>query len=183
MKYKYMLFGSLITLIVIFVASVMMININVAEKITIKEVDKYSEKITVLKNKIKKMEDGTCKGSLTKMLNRINNTNFQGKVSIEEYYKGYFKDDESFMSIFDNVIKQCEIEYNDELYMDVLNQSIYPDEIKMRYLLSYELTLKDFFSREYINYQTSEKATFITKTLELNILRQLIEEVQNEKDL
>ena len=93
------------------------------------------------------------------------------------------KDDESFMSIFDNVIKQCEIEYNDDLYMDVLNQSIYPDEIKMRYLLSYELTLKDFFSREYINYQTSEKATFITKTLELNILRQLIEEVQDEKDL
>lgn len=182
MKGKYIILGSLITVVLIFILSLIMIPINKKELITIKEVSEYSAKITKLKNSIKEIEDETCNASLMNMLNRINETSFKGEVTIKEYYEAYYKDDLAFMDIYENVIESCNLENNDDIYLKVLEQSVYPDSIKEKYLLSHELILKDYSSRESLIKNNSEKGTFVTKTLELHILYDLINEVNNEED-
>ena len=181
MKYKYMIFGSMLTIILISLLGIIMIPFNKKAVIYVKEVSEYSSKITKLKNNIKDIEDGTCKETLNTMLTRINETNFDTKVTIEEYYNAYYKDGVSFIKLYENVVEQCELKDTDDIYLKVLEQSIFPDSIKEKYLLSHELILKDYSSRDSLSKNNSEKGTFVTKTLEMHILYDLIEEVQNEE--
>lgn len=183
MKYKYLLLGSLITIIIIFIVSIVIIPFNRSEMIYIKNIDSYSKKITILKNEILELEDSSCKSSLNDMLIRINETNFKDKVTIEKYYKAYYKDNVSFINLYENILNECNLENNDDIYMDVLIQMIFPNSIKEKYLLSHELILKDYSSRSALTKSSSETGTYITKTKELNILKDLIEEVNHEEGL
>ena len=183
MKYKYILLGSLITIITLCVISIILVPFNKKEYVYIKSIDSYSKKITILKNELSELEDNSCKDSLNDMLNRINETNFKDKVTIEEYYKAYNKDEITFINLYENIINECKLENNDDIYIDVLTQMIFPNSIKEKYLLSHELILKDYSSRSTLTKSLSETGTYITKTKELNILKDLIEEVNHEEDL
>lgn len=183
MKYRYMVLGSFFTIIIIFIISIIAINFNDQEIIHIKEISNYGKKITSLKNAIEEVEDKSCKKDLEKMADRINKTYFKKDITIEKYYQAYYKNDISFTDLYNNIISSCKIEENDELAQNIIMQSIYPEEIKNKYLLRYELVLKDNISRESLAKPLNEKGTYTTKTLELNILKALIEEVQDEKDL
>lgn len=182
MKYKSFMIGSLVTLIIIFISSIILIPFNKKELIYIKDVNDYSGKITKLKTSIKELEGSTCKKSLMNMLDRINETNFEDKVTIEEYYKSYYKDGIPFMKLYEEIITECKLEEKDEIYLKVLEHSVFPDSIKEKYLLSHELILKDYSSRDSLSKINTEKGTFITKTLELHILYDLINEVTYEED-
>ena len=182
MKIKYILLGSLITLITIFISSLIFIPFNKKELIAVKPLDSYTTKVTTLRNDIDELKESACKTSLNNMLTRINETNFTDSVSLEEYYNSYYKDGIPFIQLFEDIVNECELEETEDIYLEVLKQSLFPDMIKERYLLSHELILKDYSTRKILTKQNTEKGTFITKTLELEILKSLISEVKDEKN-
>ena len=182
MKVKYMLLGSLLTIMLIFISSIVIIPFNKKELISVKPLESYTTKVTKLRNEIDNVKDNKCKTSLTNMLNRINETNFNDPVSLEEYYNAYYKDGIPFIQLFEETVNECALTDVDDIYIEVLKQSVFPDMMKERYLLSHELVLKDNSSRKVLTKQNTEKGTFITKTLELDILKSLISEVKNEKN-
>lgn len=182
MKIKYLLLGSLLTFIIIFISSLIMIPFNKREMIYVKTIESYTTNMTKLRNKIDELEDSECKNSLNRMVTRINETNFKEDVTIKKYYEAYFKDDKTFLSLYDDIVTTCELKDVDYIYVDVLRQSVFPNSIKEKYLLSHELVLKDYSSRESINKESYKTGTYVTKTLELSILNDLIKEVNNEEN-
>lgn len=177
-KYKYAILGSFITLIILIIVSIININFKYNELITIKEVNNFDKKIASLEKDISKVDAGICQDNLYKMLKKIKLTNLSGEVSVKEYYKTYFQD-ETFLEIFDEVKKGCELsdEETDPIYIKALSATLYPNEIKKRFQLAYEISFKDSYNRKLINKSNDETGTFITKTLELQVLKDLISEV------
>lgn len=182
MKFKYMIFGSLLTIIIIISAYIISISFKNLEIITVKEIEDYSKINESLKEKIAKVKNKDCQKSLDEMLKRIDGTYFEDNVTIEKYFKAYFEDDKTIINYFDDVLSSCKLtrEETDYIYVDVLASMNYPNKMKERYELRYEFELPDFNSRKkYITHD--EVGTYTTKTLELKVLKNLIEEVNSWK--
>lgn len=180
MKYKYFFLGSLLTIITIVCTCIISIHFKSMEVINIRPIDGYSKINDSLKEKINKVKNQNCQNSLNKMLERIDHTYFEDDITIEEYYKNYFEDDKTFISYFDEVLNSCNLSRNetDNIYVDALASTNYPNKIKEIYELRYEFILPDINSRK--NYATyDEVGTYTTKTLELKVLKNLIEEVNS----
>lgn len=178
-KYKYAILGSFITLIILIIISIISINFKYNELITIKEVSDFDKKITILEKDISKVDSGICQDKLYKMLKKIRLTNLSGEVSVKEYYKTYFQD-ETFLEIFEEVKNECELDDDetDPVYIRALSATLYPNEIKKRFQLAHEISFKDSYNRKLINKSNDETGTFITKTLELQVLKDLISEAK-----
>lgn len=182
MKYKYMIFGSLLTIIIIILACIISIPFKNSEIINVKTIDDYKRINESLKEKIAKVKNKDCQKRLDRMLKRIDDTYFEDNVPMEKYYKTYFADDKTIINYFDEILNSCELtrEETDYIYVDALASTNYPNKIKERYELRYEFELPDFNSRKnYITYD--EVGTYTTKTLELKVLKNLIEEVDSWK--
>lgn len=180
MKYKYMIFGSLLTIIIIISACIISIPFKEKKIINVKTIDDYSKINKSLKEKIDKVKNKNCQKSLDEMLKRIDDTYFEDNVTIEEYFKTYFENDKTIISYFDDALNACKLtrEETDYIYVDALASTNYPNKIKERFELRYEFNLPDANSRKkYITHD--EVGTYTTKTLELKVLKNLIEEVNS----
>lgn len=180
MKYRYMIFGSLLTIIIIISAFTISIPFKSSKIINVKTIEEYSKINKSMKEKIDKVKNKECQKSLDAMLQRIDDTYFKENVTMEKYYKTYFQDNKTIISYFDEALNVCELtrEKTDYIYVDALSATNFPNKIKEEYELRYEFKLPDFNSNK--NYTTyDEIGTYTTKTLELKVLKNLIEEVNS----
>lgn len=157
-----------------------MINFKGKELIKVKTISNYENISSSLSKKISEVKNEECKNSLNNMLKRIDETYYEENITIEKYYKAYFKDDKTIINYFDDVLNSCKLsrEDTDVIYIDALASTNYPNKIKEKYIFRYELTFSDKGERKKIKYY-DEVGTYTTKSLELKVLKELIEEVNS----
>lgn len=181
MQKKLIILGSLITVIILILLGIISTFYNKSETIYIKDLAFYTKRATLIRDDIEKIKEDTCKNSLSAMMERINETHFTDNISIEKYYKAYYKDNKTFINFYEEAVDQCEIKDNlDELYVLALAASNYPNEIKKRFLLSHEFIIKDYDSRKDLYKSSDETGTYTTKVLELQIINELISKVDKK---
>lgn len=149
------------------------------ETISIKDVNNYSRAITTAKDSLKELKvSEECYQSLNDMINKINDTHFKtGKVNIRDYYIAYYQDEYLFTDHLYNVKDKCDIndEIYDDIYLKAMSASVFPEEIKIRYLNAYEIHIKDLISRKINDTNHENVASFVTKSMELEVLSDVIE--------
>ncbi len=177
MQKKSMLMGSLITILVLLLVHLLYITFFEEEIVHIKEVPKYTERITSINEKIAKIKDEKCVSSLKDMLERIKDTYFTEDITLKEYILAYYKDDKTFIDYYEDVNNACSLKGSDEIYFNVLSSMNYPNSLKNRYDLRYEVRLKDP-KRDELFKNSDEVGTYTTKMLELLIINELIDEVK-----
>lgn len=152
---------------------------NKEEMIYVRDLSFYTKRATIIRDDIEKIKNETCKKSFSDMFNRINETHFTENVTIEKYYKAYFKDDKTFLNYYEDLIGSCELDEDlDSIYILVLSASNYPNEVKKRYLLSHEFIIKDYDSRDILSKNIDETGTYTTKALELQVINELLGKVK-----
>lgn len=174
---KYILLGIFVSFIVIGLVTMILAFTNLDKEIYIKDLDKYTDSIMRLKDRVDKLDkDNTCKSAFNKTIDRINNTHFNnGKIKIKDYYEAYFKDDETFIDYYQLIIDDCKMNNNDKIYGMVLSAYSYPNKIKNDYRLSYELHIEDLFNNKDIRKEEQEINSFTTKYMELLVIDKLLE--------
>ncbi len=176
-KTKYVLYGIFIGFILISLVAIGKAYYNINQEIYIKDIDKYTDAIMRMKNRVeeKKLTD-SCKSALDKTIDRVNNTHFKtGKVKQKDYYEAYFKDNETFLDYYQLVIDDCNIDNNDKIYGMALSAYSFPLEIKNNYYLNYELHFKDLTNGQDLRKEEQEVKSFNTKYMELMVLDSLLE--------
>ena len=178
MKYKWMILSSLITIIIITIASIVISLTSYNRTIKIRTIEDYHTIKVNLKNKIDKVKDKDCKVSLNNMMDRIDNTYLTENTNVKTYYEVYFKDNKTLLNYFDDVVNSCDLTKKDTdiIYVDALSSTNYPNSIKKEYYLRYELKIRDNYSAKYLE-DNDLIGTYTTKYLELKVLNSLIEEV------
>lgn len=179
MKRKYILIGSLTCFILLFLISSFLIIYRRNRTIYIQDIKQYTKNINIIKENIKNIDDETCKETFQKMLNRINDTHFSSNVKLSTYYHAYHNG-ASFLDYYNDVINDCNIEEDNSIYIDALISTNYPNQIKKEFELSYQLKLDDIYSNNLINKSLDKNGTYSTKTLELRVIKKLLDEVANE---
>ena len=179
MKHKYILIGSLIFFILIFFISSLMMLYRRNRIIYIQDIKQYTKNVNIIKEGIEKIDNESCKDSFQNMLNRINDTHFSSDIKLSIYYHAYFNG-KSFLDYYNNVINACNIKEDNSIYIDALTSTNYPDQIKKEYELSYQLKIDDIYSNNLINQSIDKNGTYSTKTLELRVIKKLLDEVLNE---
>ena len=101
MRLKYFFIGCLMTIMLFLIVNIFVV-INNSDTVIIKKYENFQESIDKIDKKISKVKDEECKASLVKMSNNIKRTNFNENISVDDYYKAYFSEDE-FLNIYSEV--------------------------------------------------------------------------------
>jgi hypothetical protein len=179
MKYKYMLFSAMLTVIIITIIYVIIVCLSGNETIYVKTLDNYASTKTSAQNKIDKITDTECMNSLTSMLDRIDATYFSSNTTLKKYYEAYFKDNKTFLDYYEDAVTSCNLDESDltDIYIDVLSSLNYPNQIKQKYVLRYEFAIREKNYRAYF-LEDDYIGTYTTKMLEFKVLSNLINEVR-----
>src|SRR5574344_1487566 len=84
---------------------------------------------------------------------------------------------EYFTYYYNYISDKCNIKYDEKLYVEVLKTMIFPDEIKNRYNLNYEIGIKDLIGRNKTYSSHDQLGTYTTKVGEIQLLNDLLDEV------
>ena len=172
---KYILLGIFISFMIMGLLIMLLAFINQDKEIYIKDLDRYTETVMRLKNRVDKLDNNTCKMAFNRTIDRINDTHFNnGKVKIKEYYEAYYKNDETFLDYYQLIIDDCNMENNDKIYGMALSAYSYPNQVKNNYYLSYELHIEDLFNNKDMRKEEQEINSFTTKYMELVVLDSLL---------
>lgn len=184
-NHKYIFLGMLITFLIVVILGVININVNLNNKIYVKEVPKFYKKITSIEDRIEKIEDESCRTSLKELSTRIKDTYYENNISIKDYYKNYSKDGKTYYSMFISSLEVCDINIDDidEVNDYLLASRVYPDLISDRYKASYEINFTDYFNYKNIHELSDNIGTYSNKEMEILSLSKLVEEVQNEESV
>lgn len=177
MRLKYFILGSLFS-VILFISINIFIVINRNDYISVKSISGYGKIVTSISNDIDSIKNDTCKDSLTNMLNFINRTHYDKDIKVEDYYNNYFKD-KTFIDHFYSVKESCNLEDTDSIYVLALSSTNYPEEIKTRYNLKHEITLRDNSSRLQLLKEQDEVGTYTNKVLELQVIQELVKEAKS----
>ncbi|HQC83494.1 MAG TPA: hypothetical protein PLB45_01305 [Bacilli bacterium] len=180
---KIVVYGAFLGFAMIAVASIL-IN-HESTFIKVKTVDGYDKAMSTVNNKINKLDDGICKEYFTYYYNYINDTYFTEDVSLKDYLDAYYTSvnidgedrDVNSLYYYTYISDKCNIKYDEKLYVEVLKTMIFPDEIKNRYNLNYEIGIKDLIGRNKTYSSHDQLGTYTTKVGEIQLLNDLLDEV------
>lgn len=177
---KFIIIGILLSIVTISTYILFTISYDREDYIKVKKIPNYTDIRDTLKNDISKIKNEECKNSLNNMLSRIESTYYTKDITVEEYYLNYNKDDNTFLNMFEEAKDACSLtnEQSDPIYILALSSTNYPNKIKEKYLYSYELKIKDKFSRKEVEDINDEIGTYTTKMLEFKTLKEIINEVK-----
>lgn len=180
MKYKYFIFGLLVMYIFFMMFSLSNIFVNLNETIYIKDVNKYSENMTKLKNRINEIDDQGCQSSFKEMVNRINDTHVKDTtIKLKDLNELYYSSEKSFLTYYTDVLDSCNIEEDNTRYVDVLKALVFPEVIHKRYNETYQIHIREY-GRNSLEYY--ELLSYTSKQSEMSVLKQLLDKVGNKND-
>ncbi|MCX4249101.1 MAG: hypothetical protein OSJ65_04995 [Bacilli bacterium] len=176
MRLKYFFIGCLMTIMLFLIVNIFVV-INNSDTVIIKKYENFQESIDKIDKKISKVKDEECKASLVKMSNNIKRTNFNENISVDDYYKAYFSEDE-FLNIYSEVEDNCHIIEDNSRYVLALSSYTFPSSIKLRYNLKHEIRFKDRKSRNELEKSQDEVGSYTSKVLELRVINELLEGIK-----
>lgn len=176
-KIKYVLFGVIVTLFVMFIFGIINSVINMNSTIYVKEVPKFDEKIDTINKNIGKIKNEVCVNRLNTLVSRVKDTYYKKNISVKDYYKNYNKDDITFSDLFDLALSSCGVSSEEvpSIVDLVLSSRVYPDSVSNRYRTSYEFRITDFINKKSTYELSDEIGTYSSKENELRALNDLTE--------
>ena len=172
---KYILAGSLLTIIIFILFAFINVNDNRNEIIYVRDLNTYTKTITEFQSRVDKVKNEDCKKSIQNYLDKINETHFSENVTVKEYYDAYYKKTDT-IDLYTEIENTCDF-HDEKIYEIILEANIFPSEIKNRYNLSYEISIFDKKSREILNVNHDNLGTYSTKILELKALDEILKTV------
>ncbi len=145
------LYFSIFYMIVIIVLSI----ISYGSMVTVIELstsDEYLKELNTYKEKVNNLKDSTCKDYLNKLVNRVEKDVVKENLNLKEYYEELSKED-NFLMYYSEGKDKCNI-LNDEVLHEkdmplmYLTSAIQNSEIVKEHMYQYELSLKDYKTRE-----------------------------------
>ena len=145
--------------------------------------EEFNKKLVAYKEEANKLNDGECKDFIIGFIDKIKNTNYEGKKDIRELYNS----DDSILIYYVSAKNACGFtneRLNDEYIPTMYMSAIIPYEYIYRdYIFGYEITLHDT-TEEALRVNLFNTTENIKRNNELEIIEKYIElarEVQNEK--
>ena len=176
-KIKYILYGMFLSSMILSLLFVCLAYNNINKEIYIKDIDKYTEIIVRMRERVDKLKvKDSCKTSLNSTIDKINATHFNtGKIKLKDYYEAYYKDGSDYLEYYSLMMDECNIESDDSIYSYALSAYSYPLEIKNKYYLNHEIHFEDYLSGSNSRKQEQEVKSFNTKYMELKVLDSILE--------
>jgi len=145
------LYFSIFYMIVILVLAI----ISYGSMVTVIELstsDEYLKELNTYKEKVNNLKDSTCKDYLNKLVNRVEKDVVKENLNLKEYYEELSKED-NFLMYYSEGKDKCNI-LNDEVLQEkdmplmYITSAIQNSEIVKEHMYQYELSLKDYKTRE-----------------------------------
>lgn len=157
----------------IFIVVLIIINMfNITSEIELNNKESNQEKLINIKERINNLEESSCKNVLTEMTNVHEQTNYNEKIKLSELYNQYW-DGPSFLQFYEEINKKCNISEDEMKELNIpnhlINSILYMEDIAPKYMMQYEINLKDLYVREIaeadsigLSYNTSKESELIT---------------------
>ena len=192
-KIKLMLLGAFIFYVIGIIGLIIYNGSKYNDTFYINNNPEFTKKITLYKQKLSKMENNSCKNSISKLISYYEKTNYSGNVKYSTINKLIFNNSKNYTllsSNYESIKKACKLndetieKYNfDYLF---LSGSIQFDEIIKDNNFAYELSFKDSSFRAIAEPNITNYEYTINRNATLTIISNLIEistkdGVNNEK--
>lgn len=150
-KIKIFLLNGLICYSIIILFLMIMNIFNFKYEIELYDNEANNHEIISLKKRVNKLDDSSCKNVLNDMINVYEQTSYDGKVELTELYKQYW-DGPSFLAFYNEIKEQCNITDDEMKGLNfphyTINSILYMEEIVPKYMMQYEINIKDLNIRE-----------------------------------
>ena len=145
------------------------------------ELNDGNENITVLNNykeKIKNIEESTCKNALTNLIEHYDKTSYNGIVNLKDKY---FSED-SVLNYATDIFNNCHLSDNDKnaIALKMLTASIQFDTVVERLLFQYEIRIPDYDNRLLMELSLNEISYNINRKNQLETMALLIDILDKE---
>lgn len=135
------------------------------------------QKLNILKKEINNLENNDCKLIINELVNYYEKTSYNGLIKLKDIYD--VEQDKGLLSYYVKSVEKCSInESNIKKYnlpFKFLTASIQQNELLQNYYFQYELNFKDIITRYIVEPDIHNVEYKISKTLQLEIITNLIE--------
>lgn len=175
-KVNNIFWGMFLCIVIMTIIFILNIFMNANEDIHLKDVNDYMGKITAMREDIDNLKvTDNCRNTLYEIADTINATHFsQSHIKIKEYIAKY----QSVKPLTELVAlaqDNCSLKDTDAIYVLAMSSMVFPEEVKNSYNMRYEFHIRDWLSRKQLVNSHQEVGSFTTKSLELRVLKELIE--------
>ena len=182
-KLKNYLFGISIFYSTIIILLITLNTITSTNTIELYDLKENKTKLNEYKNEISLLEQNSCTTTINQIINYYEKTSYNGEVDLKKFYNQGLE--ESILSLYMNAKENCNLTEDDIEYYNfptkVLATTIWQEELLKNHYFQYELTFKDIFTRSIVEPEISNIEYKISKNLQLEIIRDLIEFTNKEE--
>lgn len=173
LKVKYFILGVFFTVVFCVLLNLFLLTRN-DDVVIIKEIKDFDKSLSLIDEKISKIEDEECQNSFVDLKNNIKKTYFSKNTTISSFYEAYFSD-KVFLDLYKDVEDVCQIKEDNSRYSLALASYAFPSSIKSKYNLKHEIKFKDVNTREEVLKDEYEVGSYSSKILELRVINELLD--------
>ncbi len=176
------------TFYMIIIAVLMMITyFNMSDSIILSSNDEYQEELKKHKETISNIENSRCKSYMNTLIDKVEKDISTNEISLKDYYKSINSED-SLLSYYPKASESCESITNEKMHdmnmpIKFLTPGILGDEIFRNYIYQYELSILDKKIRDINAANLIPVENNIRLTNELQIINELIQNIDWEKEV
>ena len=180
--------STLLTAYMVIVACLVIFNYSTA----VKSVDLFDsqdniELLNDLKQEAYYIRNTQCRDIINELIQKYEDTSYNGKTSLKSFYISAVKKGDSIISYYPRLREACYIsdeegqKYN---FPYLFTSALTPDdEIMKEFIFQYELHVKDYFTRDVLDFQIANVEYQIQRKSELAIISSLIEMERDKGEL
>ena len=150
---------------------------NLTSTVELHDSKENTSKLKEHKEQLSTLKQNSCTEVINKIIRHYEETSYNGEVSLREMFEYDF--DNSLLSYYIEVKDNCNLDNNQEkkynLPTKFITSSIQRDELYEKYYFQYELKLSDYSNRLIIEPLISNVEYQINRTIQLEIISNLIE--------
>ena len=160
---------------------------NMKENIELSSNDGYKNELNEYREMVNILKNSRCKNYMNTLMDKVEKDISTNKISLREYYESINSDD-NLLSYYVKAKDDCISITNEkmqEMNMPIkfLTSSIFGDEMFRDYIYQYELSILDKKTRDINAANLIPVENNIKVNNELNIIKELIENIDWEKEV
>ncbi len=186
-KVKSIIFSFSAFYMIIIVVLMLFTYCNMKTNIELSSSDEYKNELKQYKEMINNIENSKCKNYMNTLVAKVEKDISVGEISLKDYYDNMIRND-SLLAYYAKVSEECESITTEKMQemnmpMKFLTSSILSDEMFRDYIYQYELSILDKKTRDINAANLIPVENKIKVNNELNIIKELIENIDWEKEV
>ena len=185
--------GLLVPIGLFYMLAIIFLSINSychAEKeIELSLIDNFKGDINRYKIEANDIKDMNCRNSLNNLITSVEKSNYNGKVSIKDYFNRMFIENETITSNYSKLRDVCPSSYNEESVKKyemsslLLSTMVADDVIVYNYITQYEFRFEDNLIRNITLPSLVITEDTIKQRNELKVIDSIIKMIKEEEEL